>query len=460
MKPINTDNDKKRGREGGGGDAARYKGETRYHPHSDSDDLKRPYKKRKEDDVSAPRRKDYDSDEDPGEIKEDDYRCRNSHHDADGDRYRSRRRELIDDHRHHHDRPHEGGRRGTICRDTDGLSNRDPPDRHRSSRDHLDNDRYERDRPYRERSRDRDGWRSTRDSERERFNGVKGGRGYGRDEYRDRDRPYRRDVESDERYLGRSGWRGRARGRDEDSKYATSRDSRRHDIGDDYPPRRDKFHGDKSPIDNEVEGSVSSSRLKERRYDRGYRARDAQEVEVESDDKRRGSWRDSDASDDEENDLDVRARRRRELERLRRMADDEGENAGDKALDARSGRISSEYLERLRQITESQKRQREEINDQKLSKAADAAAPLDEEAMDISDHSDLDDEGGAEVVPVALDEETALLQEVMGFKSFETTKGRKHEVTIDGCVSKKTKRKYRQYMNRKGGFNRPLSPVF
>jgi len=48
----------------------------------------------------------------------------------------------------------------------------------------------------------------------------------------------------------------------------------------------------------------------------------------------------------------------------------------------------------------------------------------------------------------------------MGFASFDTTKG-KH---TDGATNAhgtniQQKRRYRQYMNRKGGFNRPLDPI-
>ena len=56
-------------------------------------------------------------------------------------------------------------------------------------------------------------------------------------------------------------------------------------------------------------------------------------------------------------------------------------------------------------------------------------------------------------------EEIEMLK-IMGFAGFDTTKG-KH---VDGscnasAVNIQQKRKYRQYMNRKGGFNRPLDPV-
>ncbi len=48
----------------------------------------------------------------------------------------------------------------------------------------------------------------------------------------------------------------------------------------------------------------------------------------------------------------------------------------------------------------------------------------------------------------------------MGFGDFSTTKGKavkdNHTTSARGAVAKNKARKYRQYMNRKGGFNRPL----
>lgn len=56
--------------------------------------------------------------------------------------------------------------------------------------------------------------------------------------------------------------------------------------------------------------------------------------------------------------------------------------------------------------------------------------------------------------------EEQMLQKLMGFEGFSTSKGKDHTASSMYGVNKKTKRKFRQYMNRKGGFNRPLSPVF
>jgi len=53
-----------------------------------------------------------------------------------------------------------------------------------------------------------------------------------------------------------------------------------------------------------------------------------------------------------------------------------------------------------------------------------------------------------------LEENEPPLSKVLGFSGFKTTKGKKH---VDyGGVQLIKKRKYRQYMNRPGGFNRPI----
>ncbi|XP_050312693.1 U4/U6.U5 small nuclear ribonucleoprotein 27 kDa protein [Anthonomus grandis grandis] len=56
-------------------------------------------------------------------------------------------------------------------------------------------------------------------------------------------------------------------------------------------------------------------------------------------------------------------------------------------------------------------------------------------------------------------EEEQEMMRQMGFCSFNTTKGKKVEGNDVGGVHVILKRKYRQYMNRKGGFNRPLDFV-
>lgn len=51
------------------------------------------------------------------------------------------------------------------------------------------------------------------------------------------------------------------------------------------------------------------------------------------------------------------------------------------------------------------------------------------------------------------------MMRTMGFCGFDTTKNKKVDGNDAGEVHVILKRKYRQYMNRKGGFNRPLDFV-
>ncbi|KAF3696144.1 U4/U6.U5 small nuclear ribonucleoprotein 27 kDa protein [Channa argus] len=54
------------------------------------------------------------------------------------------------------------------------------------------------------------------------------------------------------------------------------------------------------------------------------------------------------------------------------------------------------------------------------------------------------------------DEEIEMMK-LMGFASFNSSKGKKTDGSVNAyAVNVTLKRKYRQYMNRKGGFNRPL----
>ena len=56
------------------------------------------------------------------------------------------------------------------------------------------------------------------------------------------------------------------------------------------------------------------------------------------------------------------------------------------------------------------------------------------------------------------DPEVAQMRALMGFAGFKTTKDTKVPGNNVYAVRKEKKTEYRQYMNRVGGFNRPLSP--
>jgi U4/U6.U5 tri-snRNP-associated protein 3 len=82
---------------------------------------------------------------------------------------------------------------------------------------------------------------------------------------------------------------------------------------------------------------------------------------------------------------------------------------------------------------------------QPMDNGRDAATPMDEDEQE--DDIIVEDDG--------LD----AMQAMMGFGSFGTTKGKKIAGNNVGAVRKEKKTEYRQYMNRVGGFNRPLDQI-
>ncbi|RPB04178.1 DUF1777-domain-containing protein, partial [Choiromyces venosus 120613-1] len=63
-----------------------------------------------------------------------------------------------------------------------------------------------------------------------------------------------------------------------------------------------------------------------------------------------------------------------------------------------------------------------------------------------------------EAMEGVMDDEEAQMRAMMGFGGFGTTKQKKVRGNDVGGVYKNKPTKYRQYMNRPGGFNRALSP--
>jgi U4/U6.U5 tri-snRNP-associated protein 3 len=63
----------------------------------------------------------------------------------------------------------------------------------------------------------------------------------------------------------------------------------------------------------------------------------------------------------------------------------------------------------------------------------------------------------------SVDDEGRRMMDLLGFGGFGTTKGKavvdNQTSAARGAASKNKGRKYRQYMNRKGGFNRPLDKM-
>ncbi|KAL8400610.1 hypothetical protein RB594_000855 [Gaeumannomyces avenae] len=80
-------------------------------------------------------------------------------------------------------------------------------------------------------------------------------------------------------------------------------------------------------------------------------------------------------------------------------------------------------------------------------------------ASETGDDTPMGGSGDAEDDDLEVDDDgLAAMQAMMGFGGFGTTKNKKIVGNDVGGIRKEKKTEYRQYMNRQGGFNRPLSP--
>ena len=96
-----------------------------------------------------------------------------------------------------------------------------------------------------------------------------------------------------------------------------------------------------------------------------------------------------------------------------------------------------------RENSQEQQQRHHDDGDRHQSRGRFDAEPMDE---DVEEDVMVEDDG--------LDDMAAM----MGFGGFGTTKNKKVIGNNMGTVRKEKKTEYRQYMNRQGGFNRPLSP--
>lgn len=134
-----------------------------------------------------------------------------------------------------------------------------------------------------------------------------------------------------------------------------------------------------------------------------------------------------------------------------------------------------ERLDEKRKIRMAKLRAENEEEEKKMTAALDEGSKRKEHGYDIDDfekyHNVLDTgiktakNSILEVNEIdieGLDEEEQM-QKFLGFGSFSSSKGKvvkdNHDSAATGAAAKNKERKYRQYMNRKGGFNRPLSKM-
>ncbi|KAK2048861.1 hypothetical protein LZ31DRAFT_12103 [Colletotrichum somersetense] len=268
-------------------------------------------------------------------------------------------------------------------------------------------------------------------------------------------------------------------GRGRDSRQAWDEPDRRSHRGGGGPRDRDGRRDDRDRRDNRDRRYRSRSR--DRRDDRDYRPRSRERERDRLRDDRdggrpprreRGGWQ---GRDD---------RRRRDDDPLderlpRRADDDEGLNTPcDKdrrrsASPRRSGspplarRDPVSYTESLptraaprakkEQHTMSFKVGRHESPQVESGRDSERGdTPMTNGGRDDRREAVDDDE---EPEPEVEDDDMAAMQAMLGFGGFGTTKNKKIAGNNVGAVRKEKKTEYRQYMNRQGGFNRPLSPT-
>lgn len=137
----------------------------------------------------------------------------------------------------------------------------------------------------------------------------------------------------------------------------------------------------------------------------------------------------------------------RSRERSRSPFEEKGEIDSNKIEEERRARMA-----RLRAENEQEERQ--------------IATALDQDSVDAGSKKKGPQERIIEVNPEELEEmdEEEQMRALLGFTSgFGSTKGQKvednHKTSARGAASKNKARKYRQYMNRKHGFNRPLDKM-
>jgi len=104
---------------------------------------------------------------------------------------------------------------------------------------------------------------------------------------------------------------------------------------------------------------------------------------------------------------------------------------------------------------------KKELNEEEAKEKSERMMRLQEEIKNddakADEGSDMEEE---DLTELSAEEQ---MRKLMGFGDFGTTKGKKvednHTGAARGATASKKERKYRQYMNRKGGFNRPLDKL-
>merc|ERR1712098_807364 len=122
----------------------------------------------------------------------------------------------------------------------------------------------------------------------------------------------------------------------------------------------------------------------------------------------------------------------------RRDRDDSRERRREREKERRSDRSRSRDRDR--------ERERERPSGSKNKNKQNNSAPM---ATPVLTEKDFEGKSNEEIE----------MMKIMGFAGFNTSKNKKVQGNDHGEIHVSVKRRYRQYMNRKGGFNRPLDAI-
>ncbi|KAM0285167.1 hypothetical protein ACHAQH_001596 [Verticillium albo-atrum] len=269
----------------------------------------------------------------------------------------------------------------------------------------------------------------------------------------------------------------RGRGRDDNSDRRAPRGGPRD--SDRQPRDRDADRGDRDRRDHHRRDDKDDRDDRDRRYrsrsrDRRNRPRD------DRDGGRSGRGQGRDRDGDRRRDHEDRPRRRDDEERPPRRRDDEDhDRSRDKdrrrSASPRHGTASppparrpeSRHAETLPTRGKTNDRSRKEqqqtmsfkVGGARDSPRADSGRSSEQPEADgrMDEDGYEREEGEQEEDDLEVEADDAMAA-MMGFGGFGTTKNKKITGNNVGGVRKEKKSEYRQYMNRQGGFNRPLSP--
>mmetsp|Transcript_9645 Transcript_9645/g.24029 ORF Transcript_9645/g.24029 Transcript_9645/m.24029 type:complete len:167 (+) Transcript_9645:83-583(+) len=155
-------------------------------------------------------------------------------------------------------------------------------------------------------------------------------------------------------------------------------------------------------------------------------------------------------------DDDVESYRQRSRQNDRRYRED----------DSDYNRQNNKEEEKKKQLALERKERMARLRDQ-LKKEDETLAKLDQQQQSVENAQDeiSPQEAIIEVKPEELEglDEEEQMRKLLGFNGFGSTKGEAVEdnqsTAARGGAAKNKARKYRQYMNRKSGFNRPLEKM-